>query len=115
MFGFWKKRKVFTEEEVKQLVVAARAEATAETTTTTPPPATPEEPYVEIKSSDYDPEKGIRLELDWNEPFIDALKQNGFTGIDEDQLVQKWLAQTLRQMEIEMAERNKPNNESDYE
>lgn len=50
------------------------------------------EPWVEIKSADYSETKGIHIELDWNEAFIQYLKDNGMKGKDEELIVQKWLA-----------------------
>lgn len=50
------------------------------------------EPWVEVRSAGLDPVKGIQIELDWNEAFIQYLKDNGMTGRDEDTIVQKWLA-----------------------
>lgn len=50
------------------------------------------EPWVEIKSERIDPIKGLQLELDWNEAFIQHLKESGLQGRDEDTIVQKWLA-----------------------
>lgn len=50
------------------------------------------EPWVEIKSAKHDAVKGIQIELDWNDAFIQYLKENGITGRDEDTAVQKWLA-----------------------
>lgn len=50
------------------------------------------EPWVEIKSADYSEVKGIQIELDWNEAFIQYLKDNGIKGKDEELTVQKWLA-----------------------
>lgn len=50
------------------------------------------EPWVEIKSERIDPVKGLQLELDWNEAFIQHLKESGLTGRDEDTIVQRWLA-----------------------
>lgn len=49
-------------------------------------------PWVEIKSADYSEVKGINIQLDWNEAFIQHLKDSGLTGRDEDAIVQKWLA-----------------------
>jgi len=50
------------------------------------------EPWIEIKSADYSEIKGINIELDWNEAFIQYLKDNGMKGRDEEAIVQKWLA-----------------------
>lgn len=50
------------------------------------------EPWVEIKSADHSEVKGIQIELDWNDAFIQYLKDNGITGRDEETVVQKWIA-----------------------
>lgn len=50
------------------------------------------EPWVEVIGESIDPIKGIEIRLDWNEAFIQYLKENGITGSDEDVAVQKWLA-----------------------
>jgi hypothetical protein len=50
------------------------------------------EPWVEIKSESVDPVKGIQIELDWNEAFIQYLKDAGIKARDEETAVQKWLA-----------------------
>lgn len=51
-----------------------------------------EEPRVQLIGSLHDPEKGIRIELDWNSEFIEHLKANGVTGADEEQIIRRWLA-----------------------
>ena len=50
------------------------------------------EPWVEVKSTKLDPIKGIQIELDWNDAFVQYLKDNGLQGRDDDTIVQKWLA-----------------------
>lgn len=50
------------------------------------------EPWVEIRSADYNEVKGFRIELDWNEAFIQHLKEGGIQGKTEEGVVQKWLA-----------------------
>lgn len=50
------------------------------------------EPWIEIKSADFDPVKGIHIELDWNVAFVQYLKDNGFKARDDETIVQKWLA-----------------------
>ena len=50
------------------------------------------EPWIEIKSAEFNPVKGIHIELDWNDAFIQHLKDNGLKARDDDTLVQKWLA-----------------------
>jgi hypothetical protein len=49
-------------------------------------------PWVEIKSDSVDPVKGIQIELDWNDAFIQYLKDSGLSAKDDDSLVQKWIA-----------------------
>lgn len=50
------------------------------------------DPWVEVIGESVDPVKGIEIKLDWNEAFIQYLKDNGIKGKDEDAIVQKWLA-----------------------
>lgn len=49
------------------------------------------EPWIEVKSAKHDDVKGIQIELDWNNAFIQYLKENGITGKDEEIAVQKYL------------------------
>lgn len=49
------------------------------------------EPWVEVQSWTDTP-KGVKIELDWNDAFVTHLQANGYTGADENQLVQKYLA-----------------------
>lgn len=50
------------------------------------------EPWIEIKSADFDPVRGIHIELDWNAAFVQHLKDNGIKARDDETIVQKWLA-----------------------
>lgn len=50
------------------------------------------DPWIEIKSADFSALKGIHIELDWNDAFVQYLKDNGFKARDEETIVQKWLA-----------------------
>lgn len=63
------------------------------------------EPWVEIKSADYHEAKGIQIALDWNDAFIEYLKDSGMTAIDDDTLVQKWLANLYFELSSRMEER----------
>jgi hypothetical protein len=49
------------------------------------------EPWVEIKSAEYNEIHGFKIELDWNEAFIQYLKESGIKGRNEEEVVQKWL------------------------
>lgn len=57
----------------------------------TPPPADETEPWVNISSTTYDPVKGFRIELDWNDAFIQHLRDGGVKGRNDEEVVQKWL------------------------
>ncbi len=68
-------------------------------------------PWVEVIGEQVDPKEGIKIELDWNEPFIEHLKRNGYTGSSEEAIVQKWLAHLYQHL----IERMKENQTTDYE
>lgn len=50
-----------------------------------------EEPSIDIKSSGIDDNGEVRLELEWNDSFINHLKENGYEGHTEDDIVNQWL------------------------
>ena len=50
------------------------------------------EPWVEIRSADFSEVKGIQIALDWNDAFIQNLKESGLKGSNDEEIVQKWLA-----------------------
>lgn len=49
------------------------------------------DPWVEIKSAEFNEIKGIQIELDWNEAFVQYLKDNGIKAKTDEGIVQKWL------------------------
>lgn len=55
-------------------------------------------PWVDIKSDSYDRERGLGLQLDWNDAFIRELKSKGFTGATDYAIVNSWLVQLHKQM-----------------
>jgi len=69
------------------------------------------DPWVDIKAIVHDPEKGVQIELDWNEAFIKYLKESGYTGVDEEAIIQKYLI-VLTQNIVEGMDDNKA---SEYE
>lgn len=73
-----------------------------------------DKPWVEVISMVEDPTQGAKIELDWNDAFIVYLKNNGFTGITDDQIIQKYIAVLLRNivLETEMMEEDE-SDESD--
>ena len=86
------------EKEDKQKLEAELTEATAELTVLREKHQEYEdrrnspEPWVEVIGESIDPVRGIEIKLDWNDAFIQYLKENGITAKDEDTAVQKWLA-----------------------
>lgn len=41
----------------------------------------------------------LKLELDWNEAFIDFLLENGFTGKTDEEIVAKWMLMVHRELD----------------
>lgn len=54
------------------------------------------QPWFDIGSADFDADQGIKMQLDWNDAFIDFLKQNGYVGMTETDLVSQYLNDWLR-------------------
>jgi hypothetical protein len=48
---------------------------------------------------------GVKVELDWNDAFVDYLRANGIKGTDDEQTVQKWVTLLLRDMADDMEQR----------
>lgn len=49
------------------------------------------EPYIHIINIDYNVKDGIHaIEFDWNDYFIDELKENGYTGKTDEDLIDQW-------------------------
>jgi len=72
------------------------------------------EPWVEIIGW-VQTEQGVKVELEWNNAFIDFLKTEGVTGTDEDQVVQKWVAMLLHNIADDMGEQSTPEGESEFQ
>lgn len=77
-------------------------------------------PWVNLKSAEYDPATGFRIDLDWNDAFIQQLKDSGIDGPNEDIIIQKWLAflyeDILKKLGSKQElEREEKNIVSDYE
>lgn len=52
---------------------------------------TSSEPWIEIVSEKYNKDmKQVAIKLDWNPAFIHMLRVNGYTGKDEQELVDRW-------------------------
>ncbi len=46
--------------------------------------------------------EGVKVELEWNDAFIDYLAANGVTGTDEEATVQRWVTLLMRDMADQM-------------
>jgi len=51
-----------------------------------------EEPMVKVLQVNVNPENPRNgfFELDWNDEFVNMLKQNGYTGESEEEIVDRW-------------------------
>ena len=51
-----------------------------------------EEPMVKVLQVNVNPDnpKNGFFELDWNDEFVNMLKQNGYTGASEEEIVDRW-------------------------
>lgn len=50
------------------------------------------EPWVKVVNIDINPENPSQgfFELDWNEPFVELLASNGYTGATPEEVVDNW-------------------------
>ena len=51
-----------------------------------------DKPFVTVLNTNFDPDnpkKGY-FELDWNQAFIDMLSKAGYSGVSDDEIVNKW-------------------------
>jgi hypothetical protein len=51
-----------------------------------------EQPFIEVISESFDEKTGIQIKLDWNPAMINYLKRNGYRGVDDDEIIQKYVA-----------------------
>lgn len=52
-----------------------------------------DQPWIKVVHSSYDPEHGIdgfSFELDYNKVFVQYLKENGYTGLNDEEIVEQW-------------------------
>jgi hypothetical protein len=62
------------------------------------------EPWVDVTGWS-ETDKGVKVELEWNDSFVDYLRANGVNGADDEQIVQRWVTLLLRDMADQMEER----------
>jgi hypothetical protein len=58
------------------------------------------EPWVAVLQTHVNPEspKNGFFELDWNEYFVLMLRNNGYTGISEEEIVDQWFSDLCREV-----------------
>lgn len=52
-----------------------------------------DQPWIKVVNSSYDPEDGIdgfSFDLDYNKVFVQYLKQHGYTGLTDEEIVEEW-------------------------
>lgn len=57
------------------------------------------EPWIAIINSGFDPQQGIDgvfFEFDWNETWIEFLRSNGYSGRNDEQVIDEWFADVCR-------------------
>lgn len=63
-------------------------------------------PYFKLLSGDYSAEESgngqFSFELDWNDIFVQNLRNNGWEGYTDDQVVDNWFTDACRQMNGEI-------------
>ena len=66
------------------------------------------EPYVTVVETKVDPNNPSSgyFELDWNSYFIDDLRKAGYTGVTEEEIIDKWF-KALCQNILDEEQRNK--------
>lgn len=76
------------------------------------------EPWIEVIGESIDPVRGIEIKLDWNDAFIQYLKENGITGKDEDTAVQKYITFLYQDLVEKLEQKSIDNSDkqtvSDY-
>jgi len=64
------------------------------------------EPWVSMPDIKWDPQDPSKsyFELDYNEHFVTFLRNNGYKGISDDQIVESWLTEVCRAVAMDMAQ-----------
>lgn len=84
-----KLKKALTPNSKKKKGISAKDKATAMG-----------EPYIEVISVNFDkasPGDGF-FELEWNKIFVQSLQDAGYSGTDEDEIVDAWFTGLCRQI-----------------
>jgi len=64
------------------------------------------EPWVNMPDIKWDPSDPSRsyFELDYNEHFVQFLRNNGYKGVSDDQIVESWLTEVCRAVAMDLAQ-----------
>jgi hypothetical protein len=72
-------------------------------------PKESKEPWVNVVNTDFDesnPRQGY-MELEWNTAFVDFLKQHGYKGKNDEEIVDKWFTELCKNIGAQMDEEAK--------
>lgn len=91
MFGTQKKLEKTISAQTPKNSAEAKAQATKK-----------KEPYVEVIGLDIDANNPVQgaFELDWNEYFVKELKDKGFTGATDEDIVDQWFNQVCKNVAL---------------
>ena len=91
-------RKLIMLDRLKAAAEAFRKGAVEEIKEKEEEPKAPEKetPRVEVLGIVHDPKRGVKISLDWNQEFVDYLRENGVLGEDDEVVVQKWITMLFR-------------------
>lgn len=72
------------------------------------------DPWVDILGM-VQTDQGVKVELDWNDAFVQYLRQSGIKGAKDEAVVQKWVTLLLRDMVTELeGSQTESKSESEY-
>ena len=60
------------------------------------------EPKLEVLHSGIDPDGRIKMKLDWNEAFINLLRERGVKGDTDEKMIENYLAMMTRKVDAEL-------------
>ena len=93
------------EEKKKQAMIDARENEKRARTEYVEKMKDSADPWVDIIGW-VDTGDGVRVELDWNQAFVNMLIDAGYVGRSDEMIVQQWITILLRDMADRMEDRN---------
>jgi hypothetical protein len=64
-----------------------------------------DEPWVSIVGEGVDPDRGLQIQLDWNNAFIRFLKNSGYIGVTDESVVGQWLVHLYKHVAEEIEQK----------